>query len=146
MLLFPAAARTKRGDTRPLLKAVGALIALTTVMYVALAILLPQLVPILLGPSFEPAVSVIQVVCVGMIFAAITSQLSSLMQGWNYLRPVTIISMVSTAVSLLAIAFAAATHGALGAGFALAGGYVVQLTIQAVTMAVLLRRQGQGTA
>ncbi|WP_110883530.1 lipopolysaccharide biosynthesis protein [Mycolicibacterium wolinskyi] len=142
-LLFPAAAKAQLSGARPLLKAVGGLIAITTVMYIGLAVALPILVPLVLGPSFDPAAPVIQVVCVGLIFAAITSQFNSLMQGWGYLRAVTIISTASTLLSLIAIAIAAAHWGALGAGFALAGGYVVQLAIQAVTIGSILRKQGR---
>lgn len=140
-LLFPAAAKARLSGARPLLRAVGGLIAITTVMYIGLAVALPILVPIVLGPSFAPAAGVIQVVCVGLIFAAITSQFNSLMQGWGYLRAVTIISMASTLLSLAAIAVAAVGWGALGAGYALAGGYVVQLAIQTVTIASILRKQ-----
>lgn len=142
-LLFPAAAKAQLSGARPLLKAVGGLIAITTVMYIGLAVALPILVPLVLGPSFDPAAPVIQVVCVGLIFAAITSQFNSLMQGWGYLRAVTIISTASTLLSLTAIAIAAAHWGALGAGFALAGGYVVQLAIQAATIGSILRKQGR---
>lgn len=141
-LLFPHAAKAQLSGARPLLKAVSGLIAITTAMYIGLALLLPVLVPILLGPSFEPAADVIRVVCLGLVFAAVSSQFNSLMQGWGYLRAVTIISTVSTAISLTAIAFSAVAFGALGAGIALAAGYAVQLAIQSVTIAFLMRKQG----
>jgi O-antigen/teichoic acid export membrane protein len=141
-LLFPAAARQANGSSRALFRAVGILLGLTTVMYVSLALLLPVVVPALLGPSFEPATEVIRIVCIGLIFAAATSQLRSLMQGWGYLRLVTLISLNSTVLSLIGIVIAANFYGAIGAGAALAVGFFIQLIIQVIAM-VTIRRTGK---
>uniref|UniRef100_A0A5Q5BFU5 Polysaccharide biosynthesis protein n=2 Tax=unclassified Mycobacterium TaxID=2642494 RepID=A0A5Q5BFU5_MYCSS len=140
-ILFPAAARTRANGSRPLLRAITALTALTTVMYLGLAILLPVIVPLVLGPTFEPATDVIRIVCVGLIFAAITSQLRSLMQGWGHLRAVTLISFSSTVLSLVAVTLAAANYGAIGAGSALALSFAGQLILQVIAMAILTRSQ-----
>lgn len=142
-LLFPAAARTKSGDHKPLFKAIAWLTALTTVMYSALAVLLPLLVPALLGPEYGPATDVIQIVCIGLIFAALSSQLRSLMQGWGYLRTVTLISAVSTALSLTAILITAHYSGAFGAGIALAGSFAFQLLIQSIAIAAISRSRNR---
>lgn len=142
-VLFPAAARKSVGQGKDLLRPVIVLIGLTTVLYVGLALLLPVVVPLILGPAYEPATEVIRVVCLGLVFAAITSQLRSLMQGWGYLRAVTWISSTTTVLSLISIGVCAWLYGALGAGTALALNYVFQLAIQAVTMLSLTRRRNR---
>lgn len=134
-VLLPAAAKTDRENSRHLVRAIGVLTLFTTVLYIGLALLLPVIVPALLGHTFTPAVPVIQIVCVGMIFAAVTSQLNSLMQGWGHLKAVATISTATTALCLVGVAALSIPFGAMGAGAALALSYVVQLGIQWVYLA-----------
>lgn len=142
-VLFPAAARSKKGDNRTLARTVGLLIALTTAMYLTLAIALPPAVPILLGQEFAPAADVVRIVCVGLIFAAATSQFRALMQGWGYLRAVSIISVTSTAISLAAVMASAAHYGAVGAAIALSVSYVAQLILQLISLLLLHWRRNE---
>jgi len=139
-VLLPATTRSTRGNARPFIKAIAAMTALTTVMYVGLAVALPILVPVILGPSYEPASTVIQIVCFGLIAAAITSQFNALMQGWGYLRPVAVIATCTTVYCLVAIVVLAIPYGAVGAGIALASSYVIQLVLQIATMIILSKR------
>lgn len=136
-VLFPAAVRSARGDYRALARAVGLLTAITTAMYLTLAIVLPPAIPILLGQEFAPAADVVRIVCVGLIFAAATSQFRALMQGWGYLRAVSIISVTSTAISLAAVTASAVHYGAVGAAIALSVSYIVQLILQLISMFLL---------
>lgn len=138
-VLMPAASRTANGDRRNLVRSTALMAAATTVMYLGLSALLPTVIPMVLGAEFDGAVSVIQIVCVGLVFAAIASQLSALMQGWGHVNAVAAISTFSTVVCLGGIVVLGPIYGAVGAGFALALSYVLQVVAMLACLWVFRR-------
>ncbi|MBY4225579.1 lipopolysaccharide biosynthesis protein [Rhodococcus fascians] len=139
-ILMPAAARQAGGTSGKLTRPVIMLIAFTSVMYAAIAIVMPYAVPLLLGVEYEHAIPVIQIVCAGLVFAAIASQLNSLLQGWGHLIAVSRISWSTTVFCLLAIVGLGPMLGVNGCGIALALSYVLQVALQAVYMVRHRRR------
>ncbi|MFD6855982.1 lipopolysaccharide biosynthesis protein [Rhodococcus sp. NPDC060090] len=131
-VLMPAATRAGGENKMALVRSVLILTAFTTVLYASLAVVIPFVVPVVLGEEFDAAVPVIQIVCGGLVFAAIASQLGALMQGWGHARAVAVVSSGTTLVCLLGIMLLTPWVGVLGAGFALAGSYVVQVLVQLV--------------
>ncbi|WP_169693240.1 lipopolysaccharide biosynthesis protein [Rhodococcus opacus] len=139
-VLMPAAARTPIGARGALIRTTLCMLAFSSALYLAIGVALPFAVPLLLGPAYNGAIPVIQIVCFGLIFAAVASQLSALMQGWGYLTTVAAISTGSTLSCLAAIAVLAPLYGVVGAGLALSLSYVIQMLTQLVCLYLLSRR------
>lgn len=139
-VLMPAASRTTEGSRGGLVRSAVLMAIATTVMYSGLSLLLPTLIPLLLGPDFDGAVPVIQVVCAGLVFAAIASQLGALMQGWGHAKAVATVATCTTIVCLGGIALFGPVFGAVGAGAALALSYVVQVVVSLICLCIFARR------
>lgn len=139
-VLMPAAARTPINARRSLIRTTLCMLAFSSTLYLGIGIALPFVVPLLLSSAYDEAIPVIQIVCFGLIFAAVASQLSALMQGWGYLTTVAAISTMSTLSCLVGIVILAPLQGVIGAGLALSFSYVFQVLIQLICLCVLSRR------
>jgi O-antigen/teichoic acid export membrane protein len=139
-VLMPAASRSSLENKRSLIKVTAKMAGFTSLLYLALAVLLPFVVPVLLGNEFDEAIPVIQIVCGGLVFAAVASQFNALMQGWGYVRAVASISSATTVICLGGIALLSPILGVNGAGLALAFSYAIQVLVQVTYMYSLSRR------
>jgi len=129
-VLMPAAVRSaKDGKYRGLVRATVLISLVSAVGFLIVALLVPLLVPIVLGESYDGAVTVIQIVCGGLVFAAVSSQLNAVLQAIGRARLVSNVSLVSTVACLLLVALLVPSAGAAGAGWGLAISYVVQFLI-----------------
>jgi O-antigen/teichoic acid export membrane protein len=137
-VLMPVAAKT-RVSSRRITKAVTLILTASTLFYGVVALATPALIPIVLGEDFKGSVQVIQIVCVGLVFASISSQLNALLQGWGFPRPVAIVSVVSTAFCLGGIVLLSREFGVVGAGAALTLSYV----FQTILLLFMIRQAGR---
>ena len=128
-VLMPAASKSAFSGARSLRRPLVILLLATTLLYVGIAIAMPLVAPLVLGANYAGAVVVIQVVCFGLIFAAVASQLSSILQGFGAIAAVARISWITTSTCLLGIVALAPALGAFGAGMALSASYVVQVAM-----------------
>lgn len=143
-VLLPSASR--RGSfkvVRRIRKLIWLTFLVTTALYVVGALILPWLVPILLGDEYEGAVLTLQVTVLSLSFGAVVPLLSSVLQGVGLMRFVATISWASTALCLLLVAVGAAAGGAVGAAVGLGVSFVVQAVALALRLEILVRR-GEG--
>ncbi|EHK82632.1 polysaccharide biosynthesis protein [Rhodococcus pyridinivorans AK37] len=114
--------------------------AATALLYAVVAVIMPLVVPLVLGEDFDDSILIIQIVCGGLAFAAISSQMNSLLQGWGQLRQVAVISAITSISCLLGVAVAAIWWGGVGAAIALTASYILQV----VLLAGIVVLQGRG--
>ncbi|WP_082898721.1 MULTISPECIES: lipopolysaccharide biosynthesis protein [unclassified Rhodococcus (in: high G+C Gram-positive bacteria)] len=131
-ILMPIAARQANGGSERILKPILALLGFTTLMYAGIATAIPFVITPLLGKDYDEAIPVIQIVCIGLIFAAVASPVNSLLQGWGHLAAVSWISWFTTGYCLIAILLLGSIFGVSGCGLALATSYVLQVLMQAI--------------
>ncbi|MFB2580911.1 oligosaccharide flippase family protein [Herbiconiux sp. P15] len=141
-VLLPAASRASANShsIRPLVKAVLVVVGIMTVLYAILFVLMPWLVPFALGSAYEPAVPVIQIVLVGLPFAAAVSLIASLLQGQGHKHLVATTSTITTVSCLIGVGIGALVAGALGAAVALAASFVLQCAILTTSFFIFNRR------
>ncbi|MCD2141541.1 lipopolysaccharide biosynthesis protein [Rhodococcus pyridinivorans] len=139
-VLMPAAARSGKPGRKALLRSVIILMAATALLYAVVAVIMPLVVPLVLGEDFDDSILIIQIVCGGLAFAAISSQMNSLLQGWGQLRQVAVISAITSISCLLGVAVAAIWWGGVGAAIALTASYILQV----VLLAGIVVLQGRG--
>jgi len=139
-VLMPAAARSGKSGRKALLRSVIVLMAATALLYAVVAVIMPLVVPLVLGEEFDDSILIIQIVCGGLAFAAISSQMNSLLQGWGQLRQVAVISAITSISCLLGVAVAAIWWGGVGAAIALTASYILQV----VLLAGIVVLQGRG--
>jgi len=139
-VLVPASARTGAANLRRLAKPVGALIAVMTVIYTAVIVAAPWAVPMLLGTDFDGAVLPMQIVCGGLVFAAIASILGAILQGLGRGPVVARIAVITTAACLIGVLVGSMFAAAVGASIALAGSFVVQAVLLAIALVKAGRR------
>lgn len=140
-ILMPIAAKQARGGDERIVKPILVLLGFTTSMYAGIAVAIPFVINPLLGKDYDQAIPVIQVVCIGLIFAAIASPVNSLLQGWGYLGAVSWISWLTTGYCLIAIIVFGSVSGVFGCGIALATSYVLQVLMQVIYL--LKTKEGQ---
>ncbi|MCS5723248.1 oligosaccharide flippase family protein [Herbiconiux sp. CPCC 203407] len=141
-VLLPAASRASAHShsIKPLVKAVVVVVAIMTVLYGILFVLMPWLVPFALGSAYSPAVPVIQIVLVGLPFAAAVSLIASLLQGQGHKHLVATTSTITTISCLVGVAVGSIFAGAIGAAIALAGSFVLQCAILTTSFLVFNKR------
>ena len=128
--LLPAASRSViDGSRRHLLQ-------LSTVMFIGMAcvyacmfFLTPAFLPNVLGEQYRPAVGSLQIVFVGLPFAAGSSLLGAILQGTGHSQYVAHVALVTTAMYLVTLVFIIDKLGANGAAMALSGSYLLQFAL-----------------
>jgi O-antigen/teichoic acid export membrane protein len=140
-VMLPSASRASASaqSIRPLIKVAVVVLAVMTVIYAAIFVAAPPLVPVILTPAYAPAIPVIQVVVAGLPFAAAASLLASLLQGLNYKHFVATTSTVVAVVCLTLIVIGSGLWGAFGAGMALSLSVLLQAAVLMIGLVVLHR-------
>lgn len=141
-VLMPHAARSGIGRGRELVRAVAAISILSTVLFGTVIILVPWVTEHVLGSAYKEAASPIQIVCLSLIFAAVSSQLNAVLLGWRRSGLAAMVAAVSTAVCFGGLVVAVvAGGGAVAGAAALAVSYVVQLLLLLVVIAGVTRHE-----
>lgn len=126
VVILPHAARTRHRSAFSILPIVFFTGALVGLIYILLVFLVPWGLPALLGEVYRPAVVPLQIVLVGLIFAAFTSLFGAAMQGRGYSQTVAVVSVSSTIYLLLTLVVFAVVGGPTGAALALATSYMLE--------------------
>jgi O-antigen/teichoic acid export membrane protein len=101
-------------------------LAVTSIAYISLALLVPYVVPLVLGDAYVPSILVIQIVLIGLPFASLTALLTSALQGWGLARMAAVVAIGFTIVCLAGVFSGASLNGAVGASIGLTIAYVLQ--------------------
>ncbi|OZG29160.1 hypothetical protein BH683_010865 [Williamsia sp. 1138] len=140
-VLMPAAVRSaKAGSYRGIVRATLLICVVSSLGFLIVAVLAPIALPFILGSEYADAASTIQIVCVGLVFASVSSQLNAVLQALGHARLVSNVSVVSTAMCLLLVAALVPIGGAVGAGWGLTISYFLQSIILAFGTVHVIRR------
>lgn len=110
---------------------VAGVAAVSTAAFVPLAVLADLWVPLALGKAYASSVDVIRVVVVSLVLAALSSVFASALHATDRSGRVGLAVWVGAITTVAAIAVLGPVFGALGAGAAVAVGYLVQLVLMA---------------
>jgi len=132
--------------SRRLMKAIASLLGVVSILYVAVALVVPYVVPTLLGQEYLGAVVPLQIISCGLVFAAAASVFGSVLQGLGAPAQTAKATAVSTTACLVGVAIAAPTFGAIGAAYALAASFVLQCIVLGCFLLTLRRRNRAGKA
>ncbi len=124
--LLPQA--VKGGGLRPVLKPLVLVLLATSAFYAVLAWFAGPAIRLLLGSGYADSVPVIRVLLVGLVAAAASSSLTSLLQGGNKECDVARRNARNGVIALGLLALGAWRYGAVGAAVGLVLGYVLQCT------------------
>ncbi len=139
--VLPAASRASSVDSRrQLARYCTAMFLGMTAIYAALFFLTPFLLPIALGDRYAAATTPLQIVLVGLPFAAGSSLLGALLQGAGQKRYVANVSLTISVLYLSLLTVGMSRLGAEGASIALAGSYVVQSSLLLIRLLLIERR------
>jgi O-antigen/teichoic acid export membrane protein len=140
-VLIPAATRAVSAgrSLSPLLKSAAALLAGVTFLYALIYVAAPWFVPLALGDAYVPAIPVIQIVLLGLPFAACASLCNALLQAIGEKRFVATAATISTVFCLVAVALATIAAGAVGAAWALTASFALQAILAAAKLVPSVR-------
>lgn len=145
VVILPHAARTRHRSAYSILRLVFFAGALVGLVYVLLVFFVPWGLPVLLGEAYRPAVVPLQIVLVGLIFAAFTSLFGAAMQGRGLSKSVAAVSVSSTIYLLLALVIFTGVSGSTGAAIALATSYMLESIALGVCFSFkALRKENNG--
>lgn len=133
MLLGRLASSRKELTTEPLL----VVTAVSTAVFVPLSLTAQFWIPLLLGPAYASTVDVVRIIIISLVFATLSSVFASGLHSADLASRVAAGVWTSATVTLVLIAYLGSTYGAVGAAFAVAGGYLLQFVLMA---ACYLRR------
>ncbi|WP_067948824.1 lipopolysaccharide biosynthesis protein [Agromyces sp. NDB4Y10] len=132
--ILPEASTRSGRNVVPLLSAAGGLVAAMSILYVGVALAVPWAVPLLLGNQYVPSVPVIQVVVVGLVFAALASVAAAILQGIGQTRYVAGAAVTMSLACIVLVAVGSVAGGALGAAW----GLILSFAIQAIALTIRL--------
>lgn len=126
-ILMPSVSKGELGQGAAF-RATIAMTAIASVPLLLIIVLAPLCVPPLLGNDYRPAVPVLQIICVGMVFLSASSMLIAILQGIGRARYV---ARMSAALSIGYLLFLpmALRAGAVGAAVALAAMFLVRALV-----------------
>lgn len=134
--LLPIASRDQSIPNRRLVRNISLLaMSVMTLLYGILFFTLPLLVPILLGEQYNESVPAMQVIMIGLPFAAGSSLLTSSLQAEGFKSVTAKISVGSTAIYLALVWYSFANLGATAAG----AGMSVSFFLQFLALALFQR-------
>lgn len=133
-VLLPMASRGQPSDIRRLLKLAACVVAGMAVVYSAGVAGMPWIVRTYLTDAYLDAIVPLQVVLIGLSFAAGASLLGALLQGVGLQLYVAHTAVATTIVCLLGAAAGAVIDGATGAAWALLLSFVVQMLLLLVRL------------
>lgn len=126
VVILPHAARTRNESAGSLAKIAFASGSIVGVLYILIALLVPWALPLLLGDSYLPAVTPLQIVLIGLVFASFSSLFEAALQGRGYPRMVAISSVLTTLYLLTTMVTFTTISGAIGSAVALATSYAFE--------------------
>lgn len=142
-ILLPLATRQRHRSLLPMILGIILITVVLALFYVGLAILMPRVVPAVLGTAYFSAVQPMQIVLVGLIFSGLSSLVSALMQGRDMQNQVAWVSIATTGVILLSIVVLTFTSGAIGAAIGLTIGLVIQSFSLVTILCVMEVKRGK---
>lgn len=125
-VVLPGIARTQGVVNKRTAIVIGAMIGSMAALYSLIAVLVPWIVPPLLGDIYENAVAPIQIVCLGLVFGAAASILASLLQAKGFAKAVSFSSLAASLFCVPAITVGSVYFGAAGAALGLVSSFAVQ--------------------
>ncbi len=128
-VLLPASARLAPGDRGALHRLALTMLGTMTVVYLTLLFVLPPLVPVALGDAYRSAIPALQLVLLGLPFAAGASLAGALLQGTGHKTFVARTTLATTALHLGMVLVGSLLFGATGAAGALSLSFVVQFAL-----------------
>lgn len=138
-LLLPAASRRSGPDLIRLVRAIGAVIVLSSLGYGLIALLVPALLPIALGDAYKGSIASIQIILIGLVFASASALVEAVLQGINKERYVATVSTLTSLIALSGVAVGASMYGATGAAVGLSIAFVLQAILLGFGLLVGLR-------
>ena len=139
VMLPTASKRQSARQIRKLRILVLGTFVVTTVLYATGALLLPWLVPLVLGEQYAASVPTLQLVVLGLSFGAIVPLQSSVLQGIGLMRFVAVASVSSTLVCLVLVGVGAWLSGGTGAAIGLGLSFVLQAAALEIRMEIFAR-------
>ncbi|AZG48093.1 lipopolysaccharide biosynthesis protein [Gordonia insulae] len=144
MVLMPHASRVGRAGARRLLLPVVMVVGLSSMLFASIAALSPWLIPTTLGPAYADAVPCIQIVCIGLVFASVASQFSSLLQGWGRSSLVAVIAVGSCVACLAGLVLVGTLDmGANAAAAVLCATFMIQAALLTLFVGSIFRETEQ---
>lgn len=136
-VLLPNATRANEVSVRRRSLALTLYVVLVmTLIYGVLALIVPWGIPVVLGRSYSASIPALQIVLVGLVFAAGSSLLSASLQGWGDAPYVGMVAATTSALCLVSVSIGAAVGGAKMAG----AGLALSFLVQAIGLSVRLPR------
>lgn len=126
LVILPHAARTRKDSARKVARLVLLSGTLAGTIYASLVFIVPWIVPIVLGDEYESSIVPLQIVLVGLVFAAFTSLFGAVLQGRGFPQLVASASVGTTIYLLIALLVLTPLGGAAGAAFALATSFALE--------------------
>ncbi|ATD69830.1 MULTISPECIES: lipopolysaccharide biosynthesis protein [Gordonia] len=140
--LLPHAARTGIRGYRSLIKPILYVSVLGAVVFGCVAAVAPLVTAPLLGEEYSGAVVPIQIVCVGLVFAGVASQLNSVLLAWQRSGLAAGCSLIAALACFGGLVYVAQSHrGASAAAFSLSLSFVVQLGLLLCCISFVLRAE-----
>ncbi len=137
-VMLPMVAR-RNGRVRSFLWAVAVVIGSLSAGYASLAVFAEQAVLFLLGAEYLPAVVAFKIVIVGLVFASVSSVMTSILQASGWEKSVGKISLATSFLALAGVAVGVTLFEATGAAFGLSVSYIVQCA--ALTFTIMCSRK-----
>ncbi|MHC9294319.1 hypothetical protein ACRCUN_17785 [Mycobacterium sp. LTG2003] len=136
-LLLPRLATTKEQLSLTTILIVG---ALSGAFFVPLAITAPWWITLLLGEAYAPSASVVRIVIVSLVFAAMASAVASGLNAVDLASLVAAIVWASSIFTLALIATLGTQFGAVGAAWSVAFGYALQCSLMGAAYRIKVKR------
>lgn len=141
VVILPHAARTRKDSARKVAKLVLLSGTFVGTIYVSLIFVVPWIVPIILGDEYESSIVPLQIVLVGLVFAAFTSLFGAVLQGRGFPQLVASASVGTTIYLLFALLVLTPLGGAVGAASALATSFALESIALAVFLVIKILRK-----
>lgn len=139
--VLPAASRnTDQAGQRRLIKLCAMMFSLMLFVYAILFIATPVALPFALGSQYHPAIKPLQIVLLGLPFAAGSSLAGALLQGSGFKQYVANVSLSTSILYLAGVVIGMSWSGAIGAAIAMSAAYGFQFSMLLVR---LIRTRGR---
>lgn len=141
-VVIPASVKAVRDgqSLRPILRSLLATVGATVVLAALLIVVLPPLIPLVLGENYRGSTVVIQIVVAFLPLTAVASVMSALLQGLGDGRFVAAIAAAATAICLVAVFAGTILAGPAGAAIAVGLTSLLQAILLVVRAWGVVRR------
>lgn len=143
-VLLPMASSGRKRDIVRLLGLSAGVVGVMAVIYLLGALNMPWIVEVLLTESYAQAVAPLQIVLLGLCFAAGASLLSALLQGVGSQAYVARTAVTTTIFCLVSVGIGASMWGAVGASWGLFCSFFLQMVLLLLRLAkwIVAERNG----